>query len=160
MRHKGETETQKIIEWQALEYPFWKKTAGWYSSVAIIGLAIALSSVIMGNFIFAVLVTISTFALLLMASIPPKKIKVSITKKGVVLGSYLYGYKNLESFSINELDSPPRLYLKSKRIFSPLIITEIVGVKNEDIRKALKQRLDEEELFEPLFHRLLEYLGF
>ena len=160
MEAENNTETESLLEWRAFEYPFWEKHTSWYSSVLIIGSAVAISSFFLVNTIFAILVMISTVSLLLISSIPPKKIDVSITNRGVVMGRYFYSYKNLESFSISELDKPPRLYLKSKKTLAPLIITEINEVDIEEVRDVLKGHFDEEELFEPFFHRLFEYIGF
>ncbi len=148
------------INWTAPEYPFWKKNREWYIAVSIIGGSLVIASIIFNNFILAVLIAIITFSLLIMATVPPKKITVSIDNKGVVIGSYLYSFVNLESFWISDLENPPRLYLKSKKVFSPIIMIEVIETEEEEIRDFLKKYLKEEELYESFLHRLMERLGF
>jgi hypothetical protein len=148
------------IDWVAPEYPFWKKSREWYIAVSIIGGSLVIAAVIFNNFILAVLITIIIFSLLIMATVPPKKISVSIDNKGVIIGSYLYSFINLESFWISNLENPSRLYLKSKKVFSPMIMIEIMDTEEEMIRNFLKKYLKEEELYESLLHRVMERLGF
>ncbi len=154
------SEEYEGLKWKAPEHPFWHKSGEWYASVAIIGGALAISAAIFSNIILAILISVATIALLLIETIPPKEINVSITKGGVVIGPYRYPFTTLESFWINEMEDPPRLLLKSKKFFSPLLVIEIIGVKEEDVKKHLGQYLEEEEIYEPFFHWLMERMGF
>lgn len=153
---RGET----IIKWETREHPFREKTGSWYSSVMIIGGALAVSAIMLGDVIFAVLIIIAVFALLLISSVPPKKIKVSVKEKGLVMGPYFYPYDQIESFWINEIDVPPRLLLKLKRKLSSLVSIEIMNINEKEIRDHLKEKLKEEEMYEPILQKLLEYIGF
>ena len=148
------------IEWTAPEYPFWQKPAEWYVSASIIGGSLVIASVFFNNFVLAILIAIITLSLLISATVPPKKITVSINKKGVTIGSLFYPFINLESFWISDLEDPSRLFLKSKKLLSPIIMIEIVEVEEEEIEKILKNYLEEEELYEPLLYRVMERLGF
>ncbi|MGM0629166.1 MAG: hypothetical protein ACQESA_01965 [Patescibacteria group bacterium] len=155
-KDRGET----IIKWETREHPFRKKPGAWYSSVMIIGAALAIAAMMLGDVIFSILIIIAMFALLLVSSVPPRKIEAAIKEKGVVIGSYFYQYDSLESFYINKIDDPPRLLLKSKRKLSPLISVEIMNIKEEEVRDPLKEKLKEEELYQPLLQKIMEYIGF
>ncbi|MGM0482620.1 MAG: hypothetical protein ACQEP6_02005 [Patescibacteria group bacterium] len=155
-KDRGET----IVKWETREHPFRKKPGGWYSSVMIIGTALAVASIILGDIIFAILIIIAMFALLLASSVPPKEIEASVTEKGVVIGSYFYQYENLKSFWINKIDDPPRLLLKSEKKLSPLIGVEIMNINEEEVRGHLKEKLKEEEMYEPVLQKIMEYIGF
>lgn len=155
----NENDLEKL-KWVTPEHPFWSKDGDWYVSVIIIGTALVIASVIFKNLILAIFIVIATITLLLLATVPPKNISVILTKKGVVIGPHVYPYANLESFWVEELEQPPRLLLKSKKLLSPLIMIEIIEVEEEKIRNFLNRYIEEEELHEPLFHRILERLGF
>lgn len=151
---------EEKLEWNAPEYPFWRKTTEWYTSVLIIGLAIVVASIILENVIFAILVLISIFSLLLTSSITPKEITVSLTTRGVRIGSLFYSYTILESFWINNKENPPRLYLKSRKTLVPLISIQIVEMEENNVYHYLSVYIEQEELHESVFHKAMEYLGF
>ena len=159
MKAMDESGSDTVV-WRASEYPFKRKGSEWYSSVIIIALSVAIAIFMLGNLTLSILIVVATFALLLLASRPPQKITVALTQKGVVIGSRRYPYRNIESFYVNEATDPARLYLKSKKFFSPLIVIEIVGVENEAVHTYLYQHLDEEELYESVFQKAMEYMGF
>jgi hypothetical protein len=72
--------------WQAHEYYFQAKTTDWYWAVGIIGVSIAIISIIYGNVLFAMLVLISTFALSVFASKEPPLVRFEINKSGILIG--------------------------------------------------------------------------
>lgn len=149
--------------WQAHEYYFQEKTSDWYWAVGIIGVSIAVISIIFGNVLFALLVLLSTFALSLFASREPKIIRFEINKSGVIIGRTLYPFGTLESFWVEDnkhLGHPSQLFIKSQRTMMPLIAIPLEGVNPEDLRDFLLDHLLESHHTEPLSQKILEYFGF
>ncbi|MFP4539827.1 MAG: hypothetical protein ACLFNN_02730 [Candidatus Paceibacterota bacterium] len=153
-------ENPLLLKWDTPEYPFWRKTAEWYVSMIIISGSAVFAAVMLNNLIFAAFLAVAAFALLTMASIPPKNIKVKIKKRGIAIGKKYYPYENLESFYINDFEEPPRLFLKSKSLLSPLIVTQLGEIEEEEVEETLLKKLKKEYLQESFFQKLLERLGF
>ncbi len=149
------------ISWFGPEFFHWEKGVEWYSAVGIIAFALVVVSVIFGNYIFAILIVVAVVALVLFSLRGPRIVNVEINNRGVVLDKYFYSYKNLTSFYLDEESLHPKILFKSSRFLMPYIhlpITEDVDAGQ--IRNFLLQYLEEEELHEPFFQKLLEMLGF
>jgi len=70
-------------------------------------------------------------------------------------------YSTLESYCIDEEDPRgPQLLVKSERFVMPLIILPIPVDHIDDIESILEEKLEEEELEESLFVKILELFGF
>jgi len=159
--NRGELRPEEGMEWVTREYPHTPKEAEWYTSVIIIAVALAAAAIILGNIIFALLILVGAFALILFASREPDKITVTLSSEGVQIGDYFYPYKELESFNINKFEVPPRLFLKPLKTLAPLTVVEIEGVNEDEVGDYLYLFLEEEEELQESFpHKFLEYLGF
>ncbi|KND46706.1 MAG: hypothetical protein AB201_02595 [Parcubacteria bacterium C7867-006] len=150
------------LSWNTIEYLHQEKTADWYWIVSIVSVSIAIISIIMNNVIFAILVIVSSFTLMLFASKKPSEVEVDIDDMGIRVGNILYPYRNLDSFWVETREFNDRILLKSKKIFMPLIIIfiEEAQVRPADVRALLIKHLPEEEHSEPFLEKLLVYLGF
>jgi hypothetical protein len=150
----------QTLTWHTKEYFHREKTADWYWMVGIITVSLAIIAVIMGDVIFGILIIISSFTLTLFASKKPEIILVEINDLGINLGKIHYPYTHLDSFAVETREIPNKMFLKSKKVFMPLIVVFIEGVSSEEVRNILKKNLKEEELTEPFLEKLLVYLGF
>lgn len=148
------------LSWHTHEYHHTEKTVDWYWIVSIVSISVAIIAIILNNIIFAILIIVSAFTLMLFASKRPEIIEVTIENTGVTIGKYHYPYSNLESFWIETKEHIPRMIFKSKKIFMPLIVVFIEDVPAEKIHEQLSKNLKEEEHSEPFLEKLLIYLGF
>jgi len=148
------------IKWHGYEYEYEEKTTDWYFAVGVIAVAIAVTSVILDNVLFAIFILIGAFSLALHSAKKPNVMEFSVNQKGLLVGNKLYLYSDLDSFCINNDGPFINLLIKSKKIVMPYIIVPVDGERAEEIKNFLKNFLAEEELHEPLSHRVLEYLGF
>ncbi len=153
--------------WQAHEYIFQEKTSDWYWAVGIIGASVAVISLIFGNIIFALLIALCTFCLMLFGAKEPALVRFEINKTGVLIDRRLYPYGTLQSFWVEDnrhRGHQSKLFLKSKRLAVPLIAVPLEGheegVNPEDIRDFLLDHLLEDEHAEPLGQKVLEFFGF
>lgn len=150
------------LSWNTIEYLHQEKTTDWYWIVGIVTISIAIISIILNNIIFAILILVSSFTLMLFASRPPSEVEVDIDDLGIRVGNTIYPYKHLESFWVETRENNDRILLKSKKLFMPLIIIFIEEnqVRPGDVRGILLKHLPEEEHAEPFLEKLLVYLGF
>ena len=150
------------ISWHTIEYLHQEKTSDWYWIVGIVSVSIAIISIITNNVIFAILIIVSSFTLMLFASKKPLGVNIELSENGVRVGNIIYPYRNLESFWVETRENNDRILIKSKKVFMPLIIIFIEEdqVHPEDVRSLLLKYLPEEEHAEPFLEKLLVYLGF
>jgi len=149
-----------LIKWTGPEHHYTHKTHEWYWAVGIIALTVAVLAFIFSNPIFAVFIIVGAFALTLAAHRPPRMISIEINDRGVVIDKTLYPFLHLESFWIDNDHNEPRLMIKSRKMFVPLISLIIRDMDDEDVRQVLLKYIAEVEHPETLGKRVLEVLGF
>jgi hypothetical protein len=148
---------RELLTWEALEHRHRPHGPDWFWAIGVIGLGISVTAIVLGNLLFGILVIIGTVALLLQSLKHPREIEFGITERGIRIGTTLYPYTTLEVFWITEDDL---LLIRSTKVFMPLLIIPIEGPAREEVRDALLGFLDEEELHEPLSHKIMEAVGF
>jgi hypothetical protein len=149
------------IEWEELEYEFFEKKSDWFWALGIISISIAVTSVILGNLLFAILILVGSFTLALYAAKKPDIVHYEINQKGVVIEDKLYPYNSLDSFWVDSDREKPKLLVTSKKLLAPHIIIPLNEELDTDmIRDYLLDRVDEEEQRESLSTQIMEYLGF
>lgn len=151
------------LTWQALEYHHETKTVDWFWAVGIIAVCIAITAVIYGDVLFGILVLIGAGSLAIYAVREPELISFELNEKGVLIERKMYPYATLESFWVEEhhnVHRHPKLLIKSQKITMPLIVIPIDEVHPDNVRRFLLNFLQEEEHFEPLSQKVMEYLGF
>ncbi len=154
---------QGPLIWEALEYDHVEKTSDWYWAVGIIAGSIALISVILGNIMFAIVIVVSTFALIVASKRVPKLVRFEISKAGVLIDKELKPFGTLRSFWVennDHTDEPSKLFFKPRGVKGALIVIPIEGVSPLDIRDFLLHHLLEEEHYEPFLQKVMERLGF
>lgn len=149
------------ISWKALEYKRKEKSTDWYWAVILISLAMVITSVILRDVLFAILIVISTVILISFSIMAPKIVDISMNQKGVTVGKEMYPFATLESFWVDSMDAEnQKVLLKSKKIVMPLIAIPLEEHHHLDIREFLLKYLPEEEMHEPLAQKIMEKLGF
>jgi hypothetical protein len=150
------------LKWQAHEYDHFERTSDWYWAVGIITLSIITLAILFNDFLFAVVIIIGVFCLMLYVHRKPKVVEYEINKKGIRSNKTLYIYGSIESFWVDSHieHHAPKLILKSAKVIMPYIVIPIEGISPELIHTYLIEFLPEEEHHEPIPHRVMEYLGF
>ncbi len=151
----------RAISWEAPAHRHFEKGSDWYWALAIIVLCGAIAAFFFGNFMFALLIVLGGAAMALYSAKEPQVVPFMVGTRGVRAGDQLYTYSSLEAYNIDEEDPlGPQLFLRSKRLFMPLIVIPLPDEYIHEIEDLLRERLIEEELEEPLAHKLLELAGF
>lgn len=149
------------LSWVTHEYVHRPKSSEWYWTVGIITAALVVTCIIFSNFLFALVLVISVFALTLFSVRRPNNVQVDLGDKGVRIDKTLYPYSTLDSFGIDdEHRDGAILFLKSKKTIIPLVSVHIQDHSPSEIREFMKTHLKEEHFEQSIFHSLLEAFGF
>jgi len=152
--------TAPLISWNAPEHFYVEKRPDWYWAVGIVTLAIATVCFIFGNIIPGIFVLVAATALVLHASRPPRTVYYEINDRGIVVDELLYPFLSLESFWVPHDELPPKLIVKSRKTFMPLIVIYIDEVDPEHVREVMLTYIAETEHHESVLKHILERLGF
>ena len=144
------------FKWTALEYEYFPKSADWFWAVIILIAAIAAAAVILGNFLFGVLILASGLAVILYGLRKPQMIDFAITSRGVQIQNKLYPFDALESFWVH-YDPPHKkeISLKSKKAFMPYIQIPLADTDPNVLREFLIKFVKEKEHQEPFSDTLM-----
>ena len=154
-------EIVKAITWDAPEHRHIENSNDWYWALGIIALCGAVAAFFFGNFLFALVILLGSAVVALRTVKPPKVVPFMVGNRGVRVGERLFPYSALVSYRVDEDDLfGPTLLLKAKQIHLPLIVMPLPEEYVDDIEDLLRERLPEDDLEEPLGHKLLEILGF
>jgi len=148
-----------LIEWETLEYEHYEKSSRWFWAVGIGGAVLILLAILTKNFLFAILLLLATFALLLHGHRPPDKITITMSRHGVRVRHLLYPFKNLRSFWVHDQLSAKKITLRSEKAFMPHLHLPLPDdLDHEEIRLFLLEHLPEEHHEPTLIDALVEYL--
>lgn len=147
-----------VVEWQAPEYVHQEKSVDWFWAIGVFALAIAVIAIFLGNVLFGVFVILAAISVAIHTVRKPRLIDYALTERGVLIDKKVYPYDTLEAFWIDEDDS--RLIIRSEKALMPYLVLPFREDDEDDIQNVLIEYLDEEEMHEPLSHKILEYVGF
>jgi hypothetical protein len=147
-----------IVRWQAQEYEHSEKERPWYYAVGIVAGGVAIASLILQNYLFAVICVIGGFTVMLVGSARPPKHTYSLTEKGFMVGKDLIPFEKMTRFSISE-DEPRHLTIESKTLIG-IVKAPLEGVDFREIRMELKNyNIQEEEKLDTLVDRVAKTMG-
>lgn len=150
------------ISWQHHEHAHIERSVDWFWSLGIISVGALILTVYFKIFLFSIIIILFSLLALHNAKRTPPLLRFDITRKGVRAGNTLYPYSMLESFWVEDTEYRDVVLFKSKKPFSPILTIpfDSTEIDPEHIRDYLLDYLNEEELQEPLYHVVMERLGF
>lgn len=134
------------VRWEAEEYIQHDKNAGWYIGLTFVGLALVALSVWLKWWTFTALVVLSFISLLIYVLRPPRKIKYSISQKGLTEGERLYKFEDYKSFGILQDDTNFAIVLTPRKRFSLSVTVYFPKEKGEEIVDMFGARLPMEQV--------------
>jgi hypothetical protein len=149
------------IEWSAPEYEYHEKTSDWFWALGVITLALFLSAIFLGSFLFGLLVLLAGFSLALYGARKPNVVNFKIDVQGIHIGNTIYNYENLKSFWLDY--QPPyikELIIESQKTFMPHINIMLGDIDPLKVREYLLKFLKEEKIEEPLTATIARFLKF
>jgi len=154
------------LQWSALEYEEKERSVDWFWALGIIVVTSSVAAIIYGNYFFAVLLILSGVLLGFFAIKKPDVVRYELNNQGLKIRNQLYPYENIKSFWVQidptgETKLKPILFIKSERVFMPIISIPIDQNMAEDIRSMmLSKNIPEEEMKEHPSLKIMESLGF
>ena len=154
-------QTPRSIAWEAPEHHHVEKGNDWFFALAIVIFALVIVAILFDDVLFALLIGLSGGALAVSAAKRPSIIPYAVSVRGIKIEGELHPYSTLQSYAIDEEDHRgPQLLVMANKKFMPLIVMPIPSDHIDDIEAILQEKLEEEDLKEPLFVKILELFGF
>ena len=149
---------EKLLEWEAPEYPEHKKNADWYWYLALIAVLLLIFAVYQRSFLFGALIIIGWFTIMLYSARSPRIIKISIEEQGIFVEQNLYQWLNVKSFWI--FNNKKEISLELKKTIA-LHAKIPLGETNPQItREIILKFIPEKEQEESLIDNLSDLLKF
>ncbi|MDR3519733.1 MAG: hypothetical protein P4L63_02510 [Candidatus Pacebacteria bacterium] len=161
-----ENVSSQKLNWSALEYEEKERSMDWFWALGIIVITSSIAAIIFNDYFFAVLLILSGLLLGFFAVKKPDMISYEMNDMGLKIGSRIYPYENIKSFWVQtpQQDKPNTkslLFIKSERIFMPIITVPITEEITEEIHSALSSKgIAEEEMRQHPSEKIMEVLGF
>ncbi len=149
------------LEWTALEYEEKERGNDWFWALGVIVVASSVTSFIYSNYFFGLLLIIAGILLVIFAVKKPDLVFYELNEKGLKIRNRLFPYENIKSFWIKRENEKPMLFIKSERLFMPIISMPINPNHMEEIKNAmLSKNVLEEEMKGHVSEKIMDSLGF
>ena len=159
-------DTDEKLNWSALEFEERERSKDWFWALGIIVVTSSIAAIIFNDYFFAVLLIISGLLLGFFAVKKPDVISYELNTDGLKIGNRLYPFENIKAFwvqlnSDKQLNAKNLLFIKSERIFIPIIAVPIEETMAEEIHyKMTSKEIPEVEMKEHPAEKIMEVLGF
>ena len=130
------------IEWQTEEQPISLRNREWLWTLAIVGFAIVIFSILLKNYLLIVIIALAAFIIYASKNKKPETHNFRLDDKGIAIDGKLYPYENLESFWIFEDNE---IAFRRDHHLMPLLIIPFHSREETEIRKILESHLPESE---------------
>ena len=148
---------EAVYHWTVKEYDQHDREKGWYLIAGILGVAFVSYSIIVGNYLFALIIVLFVIILFMQDMVAPIDVDFVITNTGIVIGGKYYRYSELKNFWI--IYNPPmvkNLYFSTESLVKHRLQVPLLDYDPRPIRQYLNQFLEEdlEQEEEPLSDRV------
>ena len=158
---------KELLAWEAPEYFHYDRTNDWYWWTGLVAILLIAFALWQGSFLFAILILVGWFTVVLYAIRPPQIVICKLTEKGVLVksphsdGIKMYPWAELKSYWI--FYRPPihaELSIISKKTLMTHIKLPLGEVSPDKVKNIVKQYLAEEEQKESLIDNLSQLAKF
>lgn len=155
-----EVKAQEKIEWLAPEYDHKEQSVDWFWALGVIVVTTAVTSIIIKNYFFAILMVLGGILLAYFSTQKPGMLDYELNEKGFKVRNRLYPYENIKSFWVQEKPKP-LFFINTERIFMPIVVMPLYpNITNKVRQKMLDNNVPEEEMKEHHHIKIMENLGF
>lgn len=152
--------TIEKIEWKALEYNHKERSPDWYWTVGLITLAVFVTAIWTGSYVFGIFLAISGASLALLNLRHPQEIEFSIETDGLTMGKDKYEWERIKSFNIKKRDGENKLLIETTKHFLPIYTIPIPNELVSEIKESLLKFIPTSELNESQSLQFMEKIGF
>lgn len=106
----------EIVSWETPEYQRHDRPTWWYAAYALVAVGLVIIALLTDNFLFAVIIVIASFVIVLHDARTPQPVLISLTTEGVIVGNRFYDYDEVKDFAIvyKPTQNLKRLYFQFK----------------------------------------------
>lgn len=152
--------TSVPIRWHAHEHEHVERGRDWFAALGIAAACFALISIILGNFLFGLLILVAAGTLAILAKSPPPLMEFEISDRGIRTGETMHRYEEILAFWVEDHDAdPPILLVDTTKWMSPNLVIPLGGADAKQVRAFLAERTKETPMKEPVSHKILEFFG-
>jgi len=148
------------IRWSAYEHEHIERGSDWFWALGIIAVSAALTSILFGDVLFALVIVLAAIVIGMIAQRPPSLHEFELSNRGLRVGDTIHTYGEIVAFWVEEGSEKPLLLVDTVKFMSPNLIIPIEGVEPSHVRAYLSDRVEEVPMTEPLAHKILEFFGF
>ncbi len=153
-------EKHPVLRWEAYEHEHIERGSDWYWALGIVAIALALVSILLYDFFFALVILAGAVTLALVSRTPPDIAFFELSDRGVRVNGVLHRFDEIISFWVeDEHAHRPLLLVDTVKFMSPNLIIPIEGIDPRLVRAFLKERTQETPMKEPVAHKILEFFG-
>ncbi len=139
---------EEIISWSVPEFEKHKRSRAWYIVAILVALTMIVFALVASNFLFAVIIVLTSLIIILHTGREPEMIKFSITDEGIQIGRQFYDYDEIKNFAIvyKPREGVKNLYFEFKsplrhRLSVPLMDKNPLPIR-ENLLKYLPEDLE------------------
>jgi hypothetical protein len=150
-----------LLRWSAYEHEHIERGSDWYWALGVVAVSVAITSVLLGDFLFGVLIIVAAFTIALHSRKPPEIATIEVSERGIRVNDTLHRWREIISFWVEDEHAHhrPLLLVDTKKFLSPNLIIPIEHIEPALVRAYLKERVEERHMKEPLAHKILEFFG-
>jgi hypothetical protein len=156
-------EEEKTIRWKANEYIYHEKSIDWYWYFGLIAVILIISAIWLHNTLFAFIIAIGSFTMLIYANKHPRELEYTVDKNGISFDDVSYQYRDILFFYIvndRKQTEEAVLLLQLKKTVSPIISIPLGNTKLDELQTFLLNFIKEKELPIPFGNILMNIIGF
>lgn len=148
------------IRWHAFEHGHVERGSDWFIALGVAAISIALTSIIVGNTLFGILIIAAAIVWGLTAQTPRQLVEFEISERGIRAGEAFYRFESVVSFWVEEHESrPPLLLIDTTKFMTPNLAIPLENIDPKLVRAYLLEHVDEVPMKESVAQKFLELLG-
>ncbi len=150
-----------LLRWSAYEHEHTVRGADWYWALGIVAVSVAVTAILLDDFLFALLIVIAALTIALISRTPPDLAEFELSERGLRINGQLHRFGEIISFWVEEEGGArPLLLVDTTKLLSPNFVIPLEHVDHRLVRALLKEHVEEVPMKEPLYHKILEFFGF
>jgi hypothetical protein len=152
----------QILRWSAYEHDPKERSSDWYWALGIVAVCLAIASIILENYLFALLIVVAAGVLVLYARQPMEEVEFVLTDRGIRIHGTLHRFDQMIAFWVEDEHTGAehaQLLIATKKVRHHMMVIPIEGIEPSAIRAFMKNHIRERHLQEPAAHKILEWFG-
>ncbi len=152
--------TAPLLSWETYEAEYTPKPASWYIALTIITVGSALSSLIAGNILFALILLCAGICIALVAGRKSVRHKVELREEGIVVGGIFHPYQNILSFALSKRNDREYFLFRVNVGLVPVHMIPLEHTPGERVEAILKsKKIERADTLDSLSLRVADWVG-